>query len=300
MTDSAQGQATTSPSALPSSLQKKQFLATDGTALTYYDSDKPIGVQHASTVVLVPGWAMPGWIWFAQATQFVKQHRVIVFDPRGQGQSAISEQGYDYARRSRDLAELIQACECKQIVLVGWSLGGLEALQFVSHYPAAVAQHVQGLVLVDHSVGVGKPPSWDPSFMARLRADPTKTVGGFVSGMYKRVPSKPYLDALTQAALRLPNAAAVQLLSQSVPREFWRDTVVNAPIPVMYMVIPKFLEQAQIIKTLRPSIQVKIFENSGHALFVDEAELFTTTLREFIAASTRAGLPHGTLPAQQK
>lgn len=300
MTHNAHGQAATSPAAIPTALVQKQFLATDGTALTYYDSGKPNGTNQKATIVFVPGWAMPGWIWFAQATQFVDQHRVIVFDPRGQGQSAISEQGYDYARRSRDLAELIQACSCSQIVLVGWSLGGLEALQFVGQYPAAVSQHLQGLVLVDHSVGVGKVPSWDPTFMARLRSEPTKTVSGFVGGMYRRSPGKAYLEALTQSALRLPNPAAVQLLSQTVPREFWRDTVVNAPVPVLYLVIPKFAEQAQIIRTLRPSIQTKVFENSGHALFVDQAELFTTTLREFVASNARAGLPHGKLTPQQK
>jgi non-heme chloroperoxidase len=288
------------PTELPAGFVQKQFLATDGTALTYYDSGKPKNASQSASIVFVPGWSMPGWIWFAQAAQFVEQFRVIVFDPRGQGLSSISQQGYDYARRSRDLAELLQDCNCSQVVLVGWSLGGLEALQFVAQYPAAVSQVLKALVLVDHSIGVGKPPTWDPSFMTRLRAEPSKAVGGFVRGMFKHLPPKSYLDALTQAALRLPNSAAVQLLSQSVPREFWRDAVVNVPVPVLYMVIPKFAEQAQIIKTLRPSVRVKVFENSGHALFVDEAELFTTTLRDFAATSTPIAPPHGTLrPAQQ-
>ncbi len=270
---------------LPSGFQAKSFSTSDQVKLSYYEAAPKAPSQ--STLVFVPGWSMPGWIWFNVAKQWSATHRVIVFDPRGQGQSEVAPTGYEYKRRAADIAELIAACQCSQVTLIGWSLGGLEAVQYTQIYNA---DHLAGLVLVDHSVGVGKPPSWDPTFFNRLRTDHPKAMAMFVRSMFTQKPSPVALRQLTEAALHLPLQPAIELLSQPVPREFWRDAVVNAPVPVLYLVIPKFAEQAQIIKELKlqnsvPNanrIHVRVFEGLGHALFVDDAVSFNAEISEFL------------------
>jgi non-heme chloroperoxidase len=286
-----------SPS-VPVGFEQKSFLTSDQVRLTYYEAkpNKPI----TSTLVFVPGWSMPGWIWFDVAKQWSTKHRVIVFDPRGQGQSDVAASGYEYKRRAADIAELIAACNCSQITLIGWSLGGLEALQYTHQFQA---ENLAALVLVDHSVGVGKPPSWDPTFFNRLRADHAKTMAGFVRNMFAKPNSALALKQLTDAALRLPLQPALDLLSQPVPREFWRDAVVNAPVPVLYLVIPKFAEQAQIIKDLKEkniaqsatnttnTITTRVFDGLGHALFIDDATGFNAELGELLKRSYPAAKP---------
>lgn len=37
------------------------------------------------TLVFVPGWTMPAWIWKPQLEHFSTDHRVVALDPRGQG-----------------------------------------------------------------------------------------------------------------------------------------------------------------------------------------------------------------------
>jgi non-heme chloroperoxidase len=293
----AAGAAKLSPN-LPASFEEKSFLTTDQVRLSYYESKSNLASK--STLIFVPGWSMPGWIWFDVAKQWATKHRVIVFDPRGQGKSDVPTSGFEYKRRAADIAELIASCNCSQITLVGWSLGGLEALQYVHQFQA---EHLSALVLVDHSVGVGKPPTWDPTFFNRLRADHPKAMAGFVRGMFAKPNTPEALKQLTNAALRLPLQPALDLLSQPVPREFWRDAVVNAPVPVLYLVIPRFAEQAQIIKELKESsvaqgvktttniITTRVFDGLGHALFIDDATGFNAELGELLKRSYPAAKP---------
>jgi non-heme chloroperoxidase len=283
---------------LPTGFEQKSFLTSDQVRLSYYEA-KPM-TPASSTLLFVPGWSMPGWIWFDVAKQWTNKHRVIVFDPRGQGKSDVAASGYEYKRRAADIAELISACNCSQITLIGWSLGGLEALQYTHQFQA---ENLAALVLVDHSVGVGKPPSWDPTFFNRLRADHPKAMAGFVRGMFAKPLPASALKQLTDAALHLPLQPALDLLSQPVPREFWRDAVVNAPVPVLYLVIPKFTEQAQIIKELKErnteqgskkntnTITIRVFDGLGHALFIDDATGFNTELGEMLKRSYPAAKP---------
>ena len=128
----------------PAAAADRDFLSSDGVRLHYTET----GQGH--TIVLVPGWTMPAWIWDAQIADFARHFRVIAFDPRAQGDSETAPSGYDAARRGEDIAELIQRVGTDPVLLVGWSLGVLDALAYVhAHGDARIA----GLVLVDNSVG---------------------------------------------------------------------------------------------------------------------------------------------------
>ena len=45
------------------------------------------GPRLGHTIVFVPGWTMPAWIWAPQIQAFGQQYHVMAFDPRGQGDS---------------------------------------------------------------------------------------------------------------------------------------------------------------------------------------------------------------------
>ena len=109
----------------PAAAADRDFLSSDGVRLHYTET----GQGH--TIVLVPGWTMPAWIWDAQIADFARHFRVIAFDPRGQGDSETAPSGYDAVRRGEDIAELIQRVGPDPVLLVGWSLGVLDALAYV-------------------------------------------------------------------------------------------------------------------------------------------------------------------------
>lgn len=269
-------------------LLDRWFTSSDGVRLHYTEGGR--AEPALATLVFVPGWTMPGWIWQAQLAHFAQRHRVIAFDPRGQGQSAIAVGGYDHQRRAADIAELLAAARCENVVLVGWSLGVLESLRYLSDARTAAAPSpVRGLVLVDNSVGEGEAPAGNPTFFTRLRQQRQKTVRGFVHGMFKRPAPQAWLDDLVAASLRMPLKPSMDLLRQATPREFWRETLYALDMPVLYAYTPRFAGQADLVKQRKPSVDTRLFSASGHALFVDDAEGFNQDLERFVARVASEG-----------
>ncbi len=260
------------------SLQARYFVTSDGVRLHYLEGGPRLG----HTIVFVPGWTMPAWIWQPQLQAFARQYHVVAFDPRGQGDSDAPASGYEPGRRSKDIAELIANLTPVPVVLVGWSLGVLDSLAYVrAHGDMKIA----GLVLVDNSVSQEPPP---PPRAPRRAPTPVLphavAMHRFVLGMFHRRPSDTYIDRLTEATLRTPEPASRALLSYPVPRTYWRDAVYSTRKPVLYVVRPGWLsEQAANLARNRPGTQIAVFPDAGHALFVDDADRFNTLLAGFIS-----------------
>jgi microsomal epoxide hydrolase len=224
---------------------------------------------------------MPGAIWQPQLEALGDRFRVVALDPRGQGDSdvPIAASAYSVDRRADDLHDVLRTLP--PVVLVGWSLGVLEALHYLHRHGDA---RVRALMLVDNSVG--EPPAPQPSdFLARLRTDRAGTVERFVRGMFATAQPEPRIALLVRSVLQAPLDASVALLSYPLPREHWRRIARAVRRPLAYAVTPRFAAQARSLEEHRPGTQVEVFEQSGHALFVDAAARFNATLARFAAAA---------------
>lgn len=260
--------------------ESRWFTSSDGVRLHYIEG----GEAHARTVVLVPGWTMPAWIFDAQIAALEGRYHVLALDPRGQGQSEVPDFGYTHERRARDIAELIDHEATGRVVLVGWSLGVLESLAMLA---AEGDGRVAGLVLIDNSVGEGpaptpvnstlsvEPPTLRPEVRRRTRAE-------FVARLFATDPGEAWRARLTDDALRMSQDQERQLLSYTPPRTFWRDALYATSRPLLYVIRPRLEVQGRAVAAARPDAQVVIFDRAGHALFVDEAERFNTLLIDFL------------------
>jgi non-heme chloroperoxidase len=247
---------------------------SDGVRLHYLEA----GNGH--TIVLVPGWTMPAWIFDAQIADFARQFHVVALDPRGQGESDIAPSGYDQDRRGQDIAELIRHVSAEPVLLVGWSLGVLDSLAYIHDGGDAA---IAGLVLVDNSVGEDPPPPPPKHPMHASRDLPRETMmRNFVRGMFRHQQPQPYLAQLTQVCLRTPERAAAELLSYPVPRSYWKEAVYSTSRPVLYLVTPRLAGQAENLRLHHPAAESVVLTGVGHALFVDDAPKFNALVRDFI------------------
>jgi microsomal epoxide hydrolase len=250
-------------------------ITSDGVRINLLEQS-PTGGPPSPTIVLVPGWCMPATIWRGQLAALGARWSTVAMDPRGQGDSAIPAGGYTADRRADDLHEVLQSHE--RVVLVAWSLGVLEALQYVQRHGST---RLAGLALVDNSIG--EPPAPRGSdFLLRLRRDRRATMDHFVRSMFKRPQAEADLVALRESALRMPLESSIALLSYPLPREHWRDIVHAFDRPLAYLVTPHLAEQARHLQQARPASRVEIFEGAGHALFVDAAERFNAVMVDWI------------------
>ena len=110
----------------------------DGTQIYYKDwgAGQPIVFSH--------GWPLSADDWDTQMLFFLQQgFRVIAHDRRGHGRSSQTATGNDMDTYADDLAELFEALDLKQAVMVGHSTGGGEVARYLGrHGSARVAKAV--------------------------------------------------------------------------------------------------------------------------------------------------------------
>lgn len=262
--------------AAAASAQSRFFTASDGTRLHYLEA----GPAGGETIVFVPGWTMPAWIWQPQIDALSDRFHVIAFDPRGQGQSQIAATGYEPDRRGRDIEDLIEnLAEARPVLLVGWSLGVLDSLSYLAQCGDA---RLAGLVLVDNSIGEDPPPVPSPPRPRGPKPPREAARAAFVKGMFHHQQSPDYLARLTRASLQLPEPQSKALLSYDRPRGYWKDAVYSTKKPILYVVRPRWQGQAASLTAKAPNAEAVLFEQAGHALFVDEPQRFNAVLTDFI------------------
>ena len=254
--------------------QDRFFVTTDGIRLHYLEA----GQGH--TIILVPGWTMPAWIWQPQIDYFSRAYHVVALDPRSQGDSEITFLGDEPLRRADDIAELIaRTGGANPVLLVGWSLGVLDALAYVhTHGDSRLA----GLVLIDNSVGENPPPVAERHPHGYRKPPYDEWVELFVRGMFQNPQPAGYLDRLTESALRTPKVIAHELLEYPLPRSYWREAIYSTMKPILYVVRPHLAGQAANLQANHPSAETVIFPGVGHALFVDDPDRFDALMEDFI------------------
>lgn len=86
-------------------------------------------------VILIHGWPLSKDMWEYQLDDLVNAGlRVIKYDRRGFGKSSKPWNGYDYDTLTEDLHAIIEQLDLRDAVLVGFSMGGGEAVRYLSRF----------------------------------------------------------------------------------------------------------------------------------------------------------------------
>jgi microsomal epoxide hydrolase len=263
---------------LTAPVQHHTFTTSDGVRLHYIEAGR-----GNKTLVLIPGWLMPAAVFEKQFAALSKSYRVLALDPRSQGLSEVTTLSHAPKRRIQDIDEFLKAAQVRDFVLAGWSLGVLESLDFVANYKP---KGLRGLILIDNSVGEGKPPAGRRSNFAQTMNDPVKReqyMRTFSQDIYRKPPPPVLAQAVLDSALQAAPDVAIQLLNQPYPRTYWSETLQKQQIPVLYAIRPWLKEQGEALqkKRARDLITIAMFDKAGHALFVDEAESFNEAVLKF-------------------
>jgi len=122
--------------------QVASLTTRDGVELYYKDW----GPKNGQPVVFSHGWPLNSDSWESQMI-FLADHgyRCIAHDRRGHGRSSQPWDGNDMDHYADDLAQVIEALDLKNAVLIGFSTGGGEVARYVGRHGT---KRVAGLALV--------------------------------------------------------------------------------------------------------------------------------------------------------
>jgi pimeloyl-ACP methyl ester carboxylesterase len=102
-------------------------------------------VGSGPAVVLLHGYPFNRSMWRAQVEELRKNHRVIVPDLRGHGESAVTPGPTTMESMALDVASLLESLNISRATIGGLSMGGYVALAFYRLFPL----RVRALVLAD-------------------------------------------------------------------------------------------------------------------------------------------------------
>ena len=138
-------------------------------------------------MLLLHGYAQTCHSWDFVALALCDKFRVLSLDQRGHGDSDWSDSG-DYSPESywTDLHLIVKALELNNLVVMGLSMGGRNAISFAANHPG----RVRALVVVDSA------PSMQKTGSERMRKfvqgeDELDSIDDFVKRVHEYNPSRP-------------------------------------------------------------------------------------------------------------
>lgn len=246
-------------------------------------------IGHGPALVLLHGWGVNSVVWQPVVESLSTHFCLYLVDLPGFGESDPLEH---YSLKS--MSEAIMQVVPESATWCGWSLGGLIATYAAINYP----QNVTKLIQVASSIKFVAEPQWAgvdrlvfDNFLVGLQTNPQKTLARFIA-----------LQAMGCKSARQDSSAIKKLLSDSKPATHealvaglkllsesdLRSSFSSLESPCLSLfgqfdsLIP--LQTKQEMSVLLPHAQLQLFENSSHAPFISESELFCQKIVHFMCA----------------
>lgn len=273
---------------VPASTGRQEFIEVEkGVKLHVTD------LGEGQPIVLIHGWPLSDAMYEYQYQALSqKGFRVIGITLRGFGQSDKPYGKYDFDVFSDDIKAVLEKLNIQNAILGGFSMGGAVVIHYVTKYNAA---HISKLALFAAAA-----PSWkqregfpygisDADAEGLIKATMTSRqdlIAGFgaafpakegaisknVEKWLENINLQAWPYAITQSITALRDLDLRPSLSKiKIPTAIFHGTQDK---------LCAFVFAEQLQQGIKNSYIVK-FENSGHALFVEEAEKFNAELEKF-------------------
>jgi pimeloyl-ACP methyl ester carboxylesterase len=242
-------------------------------------------------LVLIPGFASGAWAWFEQIEDLSKHFRVITFDPRGVSRSPVADgAAVSLQTIARDIANLLDELKIEKASVLGASFGGFVAQEFALTY----AERLDKLILACTSFGGKNHVAPDleilmsfistddlnqserirkfmiPAFTPEFRVSNAETIEKVcVLREQNVVPVNVYLAQLNSATTFDFEARAAGIKAETLVLTGDADVVVPP-------------QNSYNLAKAIPNAKLEVIEGGSHMFFIEKAEEFNKTVKEFL------------------
>jgi len=268
----------------------------DGVSLRLSEAGKS---GDGPVLVFIPGWSTGGDIWHHQVDTFAKNHRVIAFDPRSQGESTKTTSGNTPEIRAQDLHALLERLGVRHPVLIGWSQGVQDIAAYVERYGT---KELAGIVLVDAAVSDGtdgmatrtQETAAQFKMFAVYQAHQKEYLGGMMRAIISKPPSDVAIQGLVSTGMKTPPDVGVAMLVADMFGVNRTPALKKIDCPTLIIASAKSGELArqQAAANQIPRARLEKVEDAAHAVFVDQPDRFDELLKNFLANVATNTSPH--------
>ena len=246
-------------------------------------------------LILLHGFTGSTETWDPLRGFFDGNHQAVAVDLPGHGRSSdpADPRRYSLDSFADDLARLLDALQLDRIALLGYSMGGRAALQFILSHPDRVA----ALILESTSPGITDPAG------RRERVAADSALADMIEG--EGVPA--FVDRwerlpLWESQWTLPEAARAELRAQRLRNRpaglaaSLRGAGTGASVPVTELLstlhVPtlviagaldtRYVELAQLLVASLPDAHLSVIPGAGHAAHLEKPHAFGTRTSAFL------------------
>jgi pimeloyl-ACP methyl ester carboxylesterase len=270
---------------------RKQGFIDLGDAQLYYEE-----IGRGAPLVLLHGHSFDRRMWNPQLTELARHYRVIRYDMRGYGRSSLPVEGQEFLH-ANDLYRLLQSLHIAKAHLVGLSLGGFVAVDFMALHPEATRSVVSCSGSIYPRPGPEQPITETEIARRRTEIAQLQATG---QEAYK----EKWLASLLQAS-GPQQANSAPLLRQMVhdwsmwqplhvePRVLLGTSLVPRlrahPVQVPLLLLAGERESAarthdnEVLQALVPGAQTAVLPHAGHVANLDNPAAFTQAVLQFLA-----------------
>ena len=252
-------------------------LQVDGVELYYesYGQGQPIVFSHA--------WLDNCTIWTSQVEHFSNNYNVILYDHRGHGRSdkpKIGEGNYSVQVLANDVHALVQKLDLERPILVGFSLGGMAATLFALEHSDKISR----LVLVGTTSKMIPPTSAKALRILRMIL-PYESLLRIVCKYRFYRPSKRIFDEEVSRALEIDKTIAFEFWKEMTKNYDVRSKIFEIRVPTLIIVGQEDkvnLEASRYLNREIAGSELRIIQDSGHTVMIEQPHEFNQILEEFI------------------
>lgn len=274
------------------------LVANDQAKIAYDD------IGAGRPLLLVHGWATHAGFFPAQIDALSRLFRVISLDLRGHGRSRAAGGTLSIDRLARDLIDLADHLDLRDMLVVGWSMGAMVLWRALLD---GLMARAAGMVVIDMAPRVINDGDWSLGLRGSHPAKSTQAAAAAMAqnwpAVAPRVAGRIFAEGRKdeQAALRAWAAAAVAdndpvamaALWMSLTAQDFRADLPRLTLPVLvtHGLLSRLYSDATaaMLAALLPHATIAGFARSGHAPHLEEPEAFNQTLIQFAATLPPAG-----------
>ena len=239
-------------------------------------------------VLLIHGWGTSGKIWEGCEELIKKDYKLFIIDLPGMGSSPIIN-----PYNIKKLIEQIDKIIPEKVTIIGWSLGGLIAIQYALKYP----KKINSLICISSTPCFVQKKGWsygvDMNFFKKFNRDFIsnwrKTLKKFfILQLIKSKTNKMIINKLENDFIGKspPSKEALKKTLSILEETDIRNDIKKINLPTLVIagrkdMITDYRSTIWLKKNIKNS-ESYIFDNAGHMPFVSHKKEFVGLIKKFI------------------